>query len=103
MPRATGVSVLTIQRHLRFGSFAFFAAPFLLAAGLELVSPSGASPILVTMGVWLAFAGIGLLTSGIQTNIEFNARLGLTILGGFAAAMLILIANMVLKVFLAVS
>jgi hypothetical protein len=72
---------------------------FVLGAGLSFVPGLAAGAGVVALAAIIALFGAGFLWYGLAHNDRSDAALGLTVLGGFASAALILIADIAVKSF----
>jgi hypothetical protein len=75
------------------------ALAFALGAGLSFVPGLGAGAGVIALAVIVALFGAGFLAGGLIKNDRGDAALGLTILGGFASAGLVLVADLAVKAF----
>lgn len=73
------------------------AVAFVFGAGLSFVPGVGAGAGVLGLALIVAMFGAGFLWNGLANNDRSDAALGLTILGGFASAGLVLAANAALQ------
>jgi hypothetical protein len=73
------------------------ALAFALGAGRSFAPGLGAGAGVVALGAIIALFGVGFLWLGLATNDRGDAALGLTTLGGFASAALVLVADVAVK------
>ncbi len=70
---------------------------FAFGAALSFVPGLEVGAGVVALAAIIAFFGAGFLWNGLRANDREDARLGLTVLGGFASAALVLIADVAVK------
>lgn len=73
------------------------ALAFVMGAGLSFVPGLSAGAGVLALAIIIALFGAGFLWLGLHNNDRGDATLGLTILGGFASAGLVLVADVVVK------
>jgi hypothetical protein len=97
----TGKSELLRMAREAFTCIAMGAAAFGIAAGLSLYPPLSQAAGVVTLALFVCVLGVFFLSDGLLRPNRISAvgkvRLGLTMLGGFATAALILVADFVLR------
>lgn len=89
--------IITGSMILIAGSFLLGGIAFVIAASLSFVPGFSFTAGLVTLAGFIALFGLLFFVAGTSDADPVNARFGLTILGGFLAAGLILTANWGLK------
>ncbi|MGE0625569.1 MAG: hypothetical protein AB7I04_24065 [Pseudomonadales bacterium] len=99
----TGAAVffggLRAMRKLLIVTPPYFGLGFLLGAGLSIVPWLGERAGIAGLAAFCTFAGVHFLRTGLKRRSSYDLRLGLTLLGGFAAAGLLFLLSVLVALF----